>query len=221
MGALKRIFRMAVENDLITTNPASNISVPREKVETHYLTPDDLCRVRDASPDWMKEILDFCVGTGLRRQELLRARWEDVEETNGEMFLRVSQGGVERRIPLNELAKHALQSAQRCSSPAKGRIFGGKSVTSTNLSLAFMRACRAGGVRKRVSFKDLRHTSAFWMKQEGVPLEAIANFLGYANVQTAVRYMQEKNAELDKAVGAIDRIANRSRRSVGASRGMS
>ncbi len=212
LGALKRIFRMAVENGLIRTNPASDISVPREKVETHYLTPDKFCRVRDASPEWLKIILEFCVSTALTRQELLKARWEDVKEMSGEMSLCVSHGKSKRNVPLNELAKHALQSVRPQSNPAEGRIFRGKSVTSTNISQAFMRACRSAGVRG-VSFKDLRHTTAFWMRQEEVPLETIARLLGHTSAQTTMRYIQEQNAKLDSAVLAIDRMANRPRRS--------
>jgi integrase len=211
LGALKRIFRMAVENNVIKTNPASNLSVPRESVETHYLTPDSFCRVLSACPEWLKPIVEFSVGTGLSRHELLRVRWADVEETSGEMLLCTSQGRAERQIPLNELAKHALQSARSRSNRPEGRIFRGKSITSTNISQAFMRACRSAGVSD-VSFKDLRHTSAFWMMQQGVPLGTIADFLGHANVQTAVRYLPVEHSELDKAVRVIDRIASRSRR---------
>ncbi len=73
-----------------------------------------------------------------------------------------------------------------------------------------MRACRSAGVAG-VSFKDLRHTSALWMKQEGVPLETIALFLGYTNAQTAVRYVQDQNTALDSAIEALDRIAKHRR----------
>jgi integrase len=217
LGALKRIFRMAVDNDVIKKNPALPLSVPREKVETHYLTQYDLRRVLGACPEWLKPIVQFCVGTGLSRQELLRVRWADVEETNGEMFLCVSQGKSERKIPLNDLAKHALQLVRPESDHSKGLIFRGESVTSANISQAFMRACRLAGM-SGVSFKDLRHTSALWMRQEGVPLGTIANFLGHANAQTAARYLQGEDAVLDKAVRAIDRIANRPRRSIKAER---
>lgn len=210
LGALKRIFRMAVDSELITTNPVTKISVPREKVETHYLTPDDFCRVRDASPDWLKIILEFCVSTALTRQELLRARWEDILERNGEMLLCVSQGRSQRKIPLNKLAKSALQSARTQGDSARGQIFRGKSVTSSNISQAFMRACRSAGVRG-ISFKDLRHTTALWMKQEGIPLETIAHFLGHTNAQSAVRYIQDQNTGLDKAVGALNRVTERRR----------
>lgn len=212
LGALKRMFRMAYDCKHITTNAASKISVPRERVETHYLSPDDFCRVRDSSPDWMRIILDFSVSTALTRQELLRAKWEDIIETGGEALLCVSQGRSQRKIPLNQLAKRALQAARPQGNIAKGRIFRGKSVTSSNISQAFMRACRSAGV-KGISFKDLRHTTAFWMRHDGIPLETIARFLGYTNAQTAARYIQGQNVELDKAVVAIDRIANRRRRS--------
>jgi integrase len=207
LGALKRMFRMAFDSQLIATNPASKISVPREKVVTRYLSPDDFRRVHDASPEWLKAVVDFTVGTALTRQELLRARWEDVIQANGEMLLRVSQGKSERKVPLNELSKRALRSSRQ-RNPARGLIFRGKSVTSTNISQAFMRACRSAGV-DGVSFKDLRHTSALWMKQEGVPLETIAQVLGYVNAQTAVRYIQNQNTKLDKAVETLDRAAKR------------
>jgi integrase len=207
VGALKRIFRMAVEDGLIETNPASNISVPREKVNTRYLTPEDFCRVRSASPQWLQPILDFCVATGLARRELLSARWDDVTDTSGEISLCVPRGRAKRQVPLNRLAMQALLTIRDRSNSTKGRIFKGKSISSSNISQAFMRACRSAGVTD-VSFKDLRHTSVHWMLQGGGSLGTIASFLGHANLQAAARYFRGENTRLDEAVRTIDRVAD-------------
>jgi integrase len=206
LGVLKRILRMAVEEGIIQTNPASKFVVPREKVVTHSLTQEDYGKVLRCCPEWLKPIVQFSIATGLSRGELLALRWEDLEGAEDQLRLRLSKGKAARIIPLNNLAKHALETVRSEGTPATGQIFRGKSITAANISQTFMRACRAAEVGA-VSYKDLRHTSATWMLQKGIGLGEIAGFLGHANVQTTARYLRQDHTELARAVKALDFMA--------------
>ena len=209
VGALKQLFRMGVEKGLIRANPASKVIVRREQVETHYLTHDDFWRVLDFCPPWLKPVVALSVGTGMSRQELLRLRWVDVDQQNELICVHGSRRRSARQVPLNELSKHALEMAKSSGSRPTARIFNGRSANSTTVSMAFLRACRSAGA-PHVSFKDLRHTSAKFMLQQGISLGGISAYLGHRNARTAVRYLDEEPV-LSKAAKAIDFVVSRSK----------
>lgn len=216
VGALKQLFRMGVENGLIRLNPAAKVIVRREKVETRYLNYDDFWKVFDLCPEWLKPLVALSVGTGMRRQELLRLRWEDVDEEKEEIRVHRSRRSGARQIPLNDLSKRALEMARPPITYPTARIFNGRSGNSAVVSMAFLRACRASGA-PHVSFKDLRHTSAKFMAERGVPIAGISAYLGHSNARTAVRYLDDKGV-LSEAAKAIDFVFNRSKLPIGTRR---
>jgi len=206
LGVLKRILRMGVEKGVIETNPTSKLVVPREKVATRYLTYEEFERVLDCCPGWLRPIVQIGLATALSRQDILALRWEYLSHDGTEIRLRSTNGRVARVVPLNKLACRALQVV-RPAGAAAGLIFKGKSVTSANVSQAFMRACRAAGV-DGASFKDLRHTSATWLLEQGIALATVSDLLGHSTLQATARYLRPDHTGLAQAVKAIDAAAN-------------
>jgi len=83
----------AVRHGALLVNPARQAaSVPRPRVESRSLTPDDLMTVRSAVRVWaakdrpgpkgttdMADIIDLMLATGARIGEVLALRWNDIE----------------------------------------------------------------------------------------------------------------------------------------------
>jgi len=210
LSALKRIFRMAVEMGIVESHPAFEFVAPRERVTTRHLTKEAFARVLKFCPEWLKPISLFAVGAGLSRKELLALTWECLDEADNQIRLRPSEGKEGRVIPLNKMATLALRMVRAQADRPTGRVFRGKSVTEANISQSFMRACRLAEVH--ASFKDLRHTSATWMLEQGVSLQAVADFLGHSNVQASARYLNQSHQGVSvSTVKAIDRAARLTR----------
>lgn len=201
LGDLKRILQLAVEEGIIDSNPALNVTVPRERVETHSLTPDELRHILESCKPWLAVVARLAAATALSRADLLRLKWQDVEENGSKLRVR-SKGKVTRVIPLNNLAKDALRAARSQSAHKTGPIFRGKSISSTNVSQAFMRACRAAGVTAK--FRDLRHTAGTFIAANGIGIETVSELMGYANASAAARYFRNDRSQLTTAVKAID-----------------
>ena len=202
VGALKHVFRTAIERSISSTDPSCKVVVPREKIETHYLTQDEFWKVLDFCPHFLKPIVLLSAGSGMSRQEVLRARWVDVDEKNWVIRIPKSRGRASREIPLSDLAKGALQMAKSSACHSSVRIFTGRQVNGTNLSVEFLRACRRAKV-PNVSFKDLRHTAARFMVEQGVSIANVAAYLGHRSAQAAVRYF-DREYPLTEAAKAID-----------------
>jgi integrase len=82
-------------------------------------------------------------------------------------------------------------------------IFTAESVTPENVSLAFLRACRAVNIPD-FRFRDLRHTAASWMRMKGADIHTVALILGHKDLRMAARYQHLSPAFLSDAVKLLD-----------------
>lgn len=67
-------------------------------------------------------------------------------------------------------------------------------------------ALKVAAVRN-LHFHDLRHTFASRMVQRGVPLKAVQELLGHADMKTTMRYAHLAPSDLTKAVMSLSRVA--------------
>ncbi|MHA7295533.1 tyrosine-type recombinase/integrase [Arthrobacter sp. HLT1-21] len=91
---LKQIMQVAVRHDVIATNPVSNSEAPKkQKKEIRTLDEGELRRVRRAVREWRRgpgvkgpkatdfvpDVVDMFLATGVRIGEVLAIRWDDVD----------------------------------------------------------------------------------------------------------------------------------------------
>jgi len=55
--------------------------------------------------------------TGMRRGELFRLKWKDINFEKGFIHLRTPKGGEDQQIPLNKKAEELLNSISKTNSP--------------------------------------------------------------------------------------------------------
>jgi integrase len=113
-NTLKRLFTIAVDKELIPSNPAHRAPVPEApEGRVRYLEPEQLRSVLHACPEWLRPIVGLAVSTGMRRGELLKIRWEDIDTKNGVILLRHTKRGKRRPAFLNALASQVIGSSVR------------------------------------------------------------------------------------------------------------
>jgi integrase len=139
----------------------------------------------------------------MRRGEILGLRWLDVDLRGGRIMLPQTKNGEGRIVYLNNLAQQALSAVPREKALLTDRVFVGGSVTPENVSLAFLRACRAVKVLD-FRFHDLRHTAASWMRMQGADIHTVALILGHKDLRMAARYQHLSPAFLSDAVKLLD-----------------
>jgi integrase len=198
---LKQIFAFAHERDLIKKNPTLQVKAPRlVEPEARVITQEEFARILGASPGWIKPLCLILLGTGLRSSEALALRYRDWNAINGTLRIESSSGKHERIVPLNALARHALESIRQPGATPSSKIFAGKHFTQGNASQTFLRACRSVGVE--ASLRHLRHTSANLLADRGIKMDVITAFLGVRDFSSAAKYL--KKSKLADAVQVID-----------------
>lgn len=155
------------------------------------LTPAEETKLLDAIPPHHRPLVETALRTGMRKNELLRLQWHDVDFENGFIYVRETKNAEPRKVPLSHnlqsiLTVHKLKTGYQpyvFLSLYKKPYY----VDTIVISLMMREACRKAEIRP-FRFHDLRHTAATRMLERGAPAAVVAKILGHSNLQTIMIY---------------------------------
>jgi integrase len=217
-NVLKRLFYVAIDLDKISANPAQRVDLPKApEGRTRYLTPDEWKRVfaachiepTDDEPEpvqWLQQAAALAVSLGTRRGELMHTTVPDVDLETRRVTLRVTKSGRVRTVYINDLAMGVLVAmgiAERKRKKDRGVLF--PNITPEQLSMRFIRACRAAGV-ENFHWHDLRHTFASHLRMQGADLDDIRRLLGHSDSRMTIQYVHLGQSHLDSAASRLDGV---------------
>lgn len=213
---LRRSLADAVDEELITGNPAAGIRCPMAPIIDDpwtYLDTQEIDAVLATSPDPARTAYAVAIYAGPRQGELIGLHWRDVQETAERpiLILRYSHGGPTkgervRRVPLMRPAAQALAYHRAAVRPgADDLVFpspaGGRRAKGDDFGWADRKRGRQGlslgdktraGIKRRVRFHDLRHTFASHLVMgtwgQRWTLQEVAALLGHTSTKTTERY---------------------------------
>lgn len=132
--------------------------------------------------DHLKPIVLLAMNTGLRRGELLKLTWRDVNFQTSQLTVRgeTSKSSKTRHIPLNKTALQVLKDWHKQSSDEW--VF-----TVGTFQKSWQKLVQDAGL---VDFKfhDLRHDFASKLVMAGVDLKTVQELLGHADLTMTLRY---------------------------------
>jgi integrase len=119
LGLLKRLCNFGVKKQLCE-GIGFKIEMPRvDNQRTEDLSPDELKNLLDAmeaSPDvTAATFMKMALFTGMRRGELMKLRWRDVDFDRRFIHILNPKGGVSVKIPLNDQARKILEDHPKTS----------------------------------------------------------------------------------------------------------
>lgn len=117
---LRRIINFGTKKNLCA-GLSFTIEMPKvNNIKTEDLTPEQLLNLLEAIENdtniQAANLMKFALFTGMRRGELFRLKWNDIDFEKGFIHLRDPKGDIDQKIPLNESAKKILQSHIRTES---------------------------------------------------------------------------------------------------------
>jgi integrase len=194
LALISKIFELArrwgfVPKDQI--NPARDIDRYKEEKRDRWINPDELPRLAqaiDAEPNiYVRMALWLYLLTGVRKSELLAARWEDVDWERQELRLAETKAERVHYVPLSAPAMAILRELPRLEGNPyilPGHITGRPLV---NINKPWTRIRKAAGVED-VRLHDLRRTVGSWLAQSGNSLHLIGRVLNHSNQSTTAIY---------------------------------
>lgn len=113
-GLLKRIVNFGVARQLCGNLNFIVETVKVDNQKTEDLNPEQLQKLLtaiDNSTDVeAKAIMRLALYTGMRRGEMFKLKWNDIDFQRGFISIRNPKGGVSQKIPLNEQARQVIEN---------------------------------------------------------------------------------------------------------------
>lgn len=169
--------------DLVPTIP-SNYNPKKD-----HLTIQEANKLLEYLPKERRSHVAFMLATGARKSEAANARLEDITMLQGIHYVRIrgtKTKGSEATIPvilpvLKEKLVFSLENWPKKEKPTEPLF---RLDLSINRDLA--RAAKKAGI-PRVSPNTLRHTTAQWYLDAGVPLDQVSSILRHASTAMVYR----------------------------------
>jgi integrase len=204
LNCLKHLLRLALEWEFITFSPAQGVKAPRVPAgRLRYLQPTELRAAVVACPAWLVPIVVLAASTGMRRSEILRLRWLDVDLGSARILLPQTKNGEGRIVYLNKTALAAVRALHVTANMRSADLLF-PVISGEQVSMAFSRVCRLLKISD-FRFHDLRHTAASWLRMQGADIHTVAQLLGHKDLRMAARYQHLSPAFLADAVAGLDR----------------
>lgn len=202
---VRRTINFGVKRNLIPPVPFK-ISVPRLNNQvTEDLSPDQLQKLLKAL-DEDEDILAanamrLALFTGMRRGEIFKLRWDDIDTERGFIHIRDPKGGPDQTIPLNEAARQLL--ARHPRDDQNPYVFPG------NKPATHVREMRTSidRIRKRAGLPEgfrplhgLRHVFASMLASSGqVDMYTLQKLLTHKSPLMTQRYAHLRDEGLRRA----------------------
>lgn len=214
---LKYFYNLALdwEIDGVSENPARGIKPFQEnnKVE-RYLTPDESVALKAALEEsenpLLRYIVAFLLVTGCRKQEALKARWEDIDLALRVWKIPLSKSGKARHVTISDTAIRFLQATRSATeqlvgpnnpylfpNPKTGRPF-------VSIFCAWNTARKKAGIPD-FRLHDARHSYASTLVNAGVSLYEVQRLLGHAHIKTTERYSHLQQSRLIESAAVAGR----------------
>lgn len=207
----------AAEDGYLERNPlkSSRLTIGGTETKHHKAIPEDIMKIirggiSDLSDIRVRMMLALLSYTGMRMEEVLGLRWEDIDFDNGWIYIQRAvvhpkrnlaevkppkSKTSERRIPLANELKRYLRPYQ-----PKGFVLYSYSDSTRETAMSYTEARRVFqkirehfGIQE-YSAHDFRDTCATEWREAGIPLDVVSKMLGHSKTDiTEKRYVKYRD----------------------------
>lgn len=196
LACLSSAFTFFVDRGWVAANPCHKVRQVEAPPRAYnwIKTRPEFERLLINSADELRDMIAFAVGTGVRLDEMLHLRWDDIDLPSRLVTVqRGRQGTVKagriRHVPvLDSLLPMLQQRALRRA--GRALVFPGANGavrTKTPVQVAYKLALKRAGLDTTLRWHDLRHTCASWWVLGGGDIFRLSKLLGHASVTITQR----------------------------------
>ena len=212
LACLRSFFKYMAREQLLTTNPASNIATPkREKKLPEFLNQDEMNKLINAASDATKAgrrdraIIETLYSTGMRVSELMCLNIGDLDFVSGTLKVQ-GKGKKERMVPVGNTAVRSVEAymgdRMENDKQATSPLFlnkNGTRLTDRSVRRILIKYAKRAGITKDISPHTIRHTFATHLLDRGADLRSVQDLLGHENLSTTQIYTHVTTKRLKDA----------------------
>ncbi len=207
MAILGHMMSKGVEWELLETSPfkkGKRLWFKTDNQRRRFLTELETETLIQECPNHLKPIVQTALLTGMRREEILSLKWEQIN--HGFIFLAggMVKSGKGRQIPINDRLDEILRQLRQRNQLKSEYVFcDSQGRRFHEVKRSFNGACRRAGLED-FHFHDLRHTFASHLVMNGAGLKAVQELLGHADLTMTMRYAHLSQGHLQEAVAMLN-----------------
>lgn len=212
LGVMRRMFNLALKGVLrvkIGKNPVQGIMLVKvQKLKPRVLKEWEFQRLYSSASTHFKPILLCAYMTGMRRSEIAKLKWKDVDLETGYIHVIETKNGESRTIPIAESLLIALSDINK-NIPTDFVFTGpeGKPYTSlTSWKRTWTTALKKSGIEK-CRFHDLRHTFVSNLivgeKEDFATVMALS---GHKDISMLKRYSHTREEAKRNAIRKLEKV---------------
>jgi integrase len=227
VSCLHHLFSEGVSWDMLEKSPfdkGKTLLSKESNKRVRYLEEGEIQKLLAECPKHVQRVVVCALNTGLRRGEILRMKWADIDTRAGQIYIGKTKTGEPRYVPINDDLAGLLKEIRREQGPGTEHVFtfaksehklkGKEPVRARkgpapvpeaikNPKTAFNAALRRAGIRD-FKFHDLRHTFASHFVMRGGSLKELQEILGHETMTMTLRYAHLSPEHKKKAVNLLN-----------------
>lgn len=195
-SALKFLYETTLKRDW------SGFKIPRSKKKRALpivLTQEEISKIFNGVRNLKhKAILKTIYSAGLRISEVANLKLSDIESKNMRIKVREGKGDKDRYTLLGETNYEVLKEYWLEYRPKEYLFPGmevGKPITPRAIQIAFEKAVKKAGIKKKATVHSLRHSFATHLLESGTDIYYIQKLLGHTTVKTTSIYIHVSNSK--------------------------
>lgn len=203
LRTLSRMLHLASEWGYLQKVP--RVKLVREKKRTTMFDGAAEHTSLASLPQPWSDVLLLMLDAGMRNQEAVAVRWQDVNFENQTIYNpRVKAQDSDGWVPMSDRLKSSLLA--RCNGQTSGWVFpsarSGTGHLCPNVSRAFAKMRREEGLPEDLTPYAAHHTFGTDMLALSGDLVFVGKLMGHRNVSTTARYMHPSIAKAKELVNA-------------------
>lgn len=156
-------------------------------------------KIIDVAPEHIKPIIYTAIYTGMRRGNILKLKWQDIDFENNIIHIKIKnnriEGGKPHNVPLATDLKDILLKLPRINE----YVFNYKNKPIKDIKTAWHTIFKQANLPYQ-KFHNLRHTAITWIIQKtGNPVIA-QKIVGHTDIKTTMLYTHPEDIEKINAV---------------------
>ena len=200
LSAIEFFFRNVLGQRISLKHPKRNRPIPE------VLVPEEVKKMIEATTNIKhKLIIKLLYGCGLRVNELVNLKKDDMNFNEGLIHIRLSKGRKDRFIKIPDSIAEDLESYSKLNISDMFFISarGGKLTTAT-IQKIVKNSAKKANIKKNVHPHTLRHSFATHLLETGIDLRVIQKMLGHADIKTTQMYTQVSTQTIKNVKSPLD-----------------
>ncbi|MCP4020515.1 MAG: site-specific integrase [Desulfobacteraceae bacterium] len=211
---LTRLYSVAEKWGLYSgDNPCRKVKKPKlNNQKTEFLSDEELKRLLDTLEAWENRMsagfILFCLYTGLRRGELFKLKWNDIDLKRQLIILRDPKGILDQTLPISDKAVQILITLPK-DFKTHWIFYGKNGKQRTDFKGPWLRVKKAANLPKDFRLHGLRHHFASSLVSAGTDLYTVQKLLCHKSSAMTQRFAHLADKTLRDAVNLSDELLSK------------